>query len=56
MSSILITGSSKGLGASLALIFAENKYDVILHGRDKESLQDVKSSIRIHNVKCDVTK
>ena len=54
MSRILITGSSKGLGESLAQIFAENKYDVILHGRDEESLAHVKSKVLNHNVDCDV--
>ena len=32
---VLITGSSKGLGRALALIFSSNGYNVILHGRNK---------------------
>ena len=54
MSRILITGSSRGLGRSIALVFAKNNSNVILHGRNKDSLQDVKSSIMAYDVDCDV--
>jgi short-subunit dehydrogenase len=43
--SILITGSSKGLGEELAVIFASNNHDVILHGRNREDLAKVKERI-----------
>jgi len=43
--SVLITGSSKGLGKQLALVFAENNYNVILHGRNEENLQRVRDEI-----------
>lgn len=42
---VLITGSSKGLGESLAIIFAKNNYDIILHGRNKERLEMIKEKI-----------
>lgn len=54
MRAALITGSSKGLGRSLALEFARNKYNVILHGRDKERLLAIEKEILKHDVLCDV--
>ena len=45
MESVLITGSSKGLGASLALVFAANGYNIILHGRDKPRLDLVRKLV-----------
>lgn len=45
MQSVLITGSSKGLGKSLALEFFKQGYFVILHGRDEKALNEVKSII-----------
>lgn len=51
---ILITGSSKGLGEALANVFAKNGYNVILHGRDKESLEKIKKSLTTFNVSCKI--
>ena len=42
---VLITGSSKGLGASLALEYSRNEYDVILHCRNEQLLAEVQSSV-----------
>lgn len=53
---VLITGSSKGLGRSLAFVFAENKFNIILHGRDEQGLEDVKKRVLENNVDCDVIK
>jgi short-subunit dehydrogenase len=53
VNTVLITGSSKGIGASLALIFAQNKCDIILHGRDTESLLNLKANIVEHKVRCE---
>ncbi len=36
--SVLITGSSRGLGRELARVFAENGYYVITHGKNRESI------------------
>ncbi len=36
--SVLITGSSRGIGRELALVFAHNNYNIILHGRDSKNL------------------
>ena len=38
---VLITGSSTGLGESLALVFARSGYDIILHGRNRSNLERV---------------
>ena len=53
---ILITGSSRGLGEALAVVFASNSYNVILHGRDKELLEELKKTIvgRNKDVECDI--
>ena len=49
---VLITGSSKGLGEELALVFASNKHDMILHGRNKEDLGRVKEKVSKTGVNC----
>ena len=46
---VLITGSSKGLGRELALVFSKNNYGIILHGRDLASLKKVKEEISSQN-------
>jgi|LWDU01.1.fsa_nt_gi short-subunit dehydrogenase len=42
---VLITGSSKGLGKSLATYFFEKGHEVILHGRDELALKNIKTKI-----------
>lgn len=54
--SVLITGSSKGLGEGLASVFAANGYDIILHGRDKKDLARVKEKILKKRVRCYVSR
>lgn len=51
---VCITGSSKGLGKSLALAFASRSYNVILHGRDENRLKDMKEAILYRGVRCRV--
>ena len=51
---VLITGSSKGLGKSLALTFARNNYNVIIHGRNRKRLEEVEQAVGEWNVECDV--
>lgn len=49
---VLITGSSKGLGKELALVFARNSHDVILHGRNKGDLAKVERKVSKMGVNC----
>lgn len=50
---VLITGSSKGLGRSLAFNFAANNYNIILHGRDQPAMAEVADEILKKRVVCD---
>ena len=50
---VLITGSSKGLGRKLAYIFAQNKYNVIIHGRDQPAMAEVADEVLKKGVVCD---
>jgi short-subunit dehydrogenase len=49
---VLITGSSRGLGKQLALVFARNNHDIILHGRDKKRLAEVREEVVKSGVDC----
>ena len=51
---ILITGSSRGLGKSLALAFASKGYNIILHGRNEEKLSAVKEDVLRSKVNCPI--
>jgi short-subunit dehydrogenase len=50
--SALITGSSRGLGKSLALAFSRGGHDIVLHGRNPETLAAVSEEIRRNGVAC----
>jgi short-subunit dehydrogenase len=47
----LVTASSKGLGRAIANVFATNGYDVILHGRNENKVQETKKFLEKYNVK-----
>ncbi|MFC2059485.1 SDR family NAD(P)-dependent oxidoreductase [Chloroflexota bacterium] len=49
---VLITGSSRGLGKELALVFARNNHNVVLHGREKVDLARVEEKIAKVGVNC----
>jgi len=44
--SVLVTGSSSGIGKAVALWLAENGYDVVVHGRNAKRLKAVCDKIR----------
>src|SRR6267143_56891 len=57
----LVTGSSRGIGAAIALLFAQNGAKVAVHGRDVAALSAVQQSIegsggRAIQVLADMTK
>jgi 3-oxoacyl-[acyl-carrier protein] reductase len=41
----LVTGSSQGIGAAIARLFAEQGAKVVVHGRDREALAAVQATI-----------
>ena len=57
----LVTGSSRGIGAAIARLFAEEGAKVVVHGRDTKALSAVRADIeraggRAMEVVADVTK
>ena len=42
---VLITGSSKGIGAQIATVFAQNNYEVFITGRDTDALEKLAQKI-----------
>jgi 3-oxoacyl-[acyl-carrier protein] reductase len=58
---VLVTGSSRGIGAAVAQLFAREGAKVAVHGRDKAALTTVQANIeredgRVMQVVADVTK
>lgn len=47
----LITGATSGIGEAAAFKLAENNYDVIITGRRKERLSDIKNKLEERNVR-----
>ena len=57
----LVTGSSRGIGAATAKLFAQRGARVVVHGRDETALSDVQAEIeraggKVMCVVADVTK
>jgi 3-oxoacyl-[acyl-carrier protein] reductase len=42
---VLITGSARGLGKELALVFASNNFDIILHDKTVNDLKEIEEKI-----------
>lgn len=49
----IITGSSRGIGRAVALAFAGQGADLILHGTRVEALEQLQSEIRAIGVRCE---
>ena len=50
---VLITGASKGIGAEVAIKFAENNYDVVInYYRDDDSAKKIKKNIEDLGQRC----
>ncbi|HXS35432.1 MAG TPA: SDR family oxidoreductase [Flavipsychrobacter sp.] len=57
MPSVLLLGATSDIATAIARNFAQNKYDVILAGRDTEALKALKSDIQIrYSVKANVVQ
>lgn len=50
MRTVLITGATSGIGYELAKIFAQNKYNLVLTGRNEEKLNEIKNEFLTHNI------
>lgn len=49
----IITGSSRGIGREIALAFARNGADLIIHGTREGALQALRSEIQALGVRCE---
>ena len=49
----VITGSSRGIGMAIALKFAENGADVVIHGTKEEALKELQEKITALGVRCE---
>ncbi|MEO6820210.1 MAG: SDR family NAD(P)-dependent oxidoreductase [Ginsengibacter sp.] len=58
---VFISGATSGIGKACAVIFAKNGYNLIINGRRKEKLEEIKTSleasykVKIHCVPFDVS-
>ena len=48
----LVTGASKGIGAEIAVVFAEAGADIVALGRDEGDLATTAAAVRAHGRRC----
>ena len=48
----LITGASKGIGAEIAVVFAEAGADIVALGRDAGDLAETARAVQAHGRQC----
>ena len=51
----LVTGSSRGIGAAIARLFAEEGATVVVHGRDAPAVEEVSGSMGARGVLAELT-
>jgi len=49
---VLITGSSRGLGRELALVFSRECYNIIINGRNEDGLKKTEKEVSKNGVNC----
>lgn len=49
----IVTGSSRGIGKAIALAFAQQGADLIIHGTKVAALEELQSQIRATGVRCE---
>ena len=49
----IVTGSSRGIGRAIALAFARNGADVVIHGTREEALKTLREEITALGVRCE---
>jgi NADP-dependent 3-hydroxy acid dehydrogenase YdfG len=54
MKTILLTGASKGIGRSLALLLADEKYNLGLVARSATELQQLKTEVEARGAACEI--
>jgi len=52
----IVTGGNKGIGKSIALKLAKENHDIIIFGRDEESLKSTSNEIKDTGVNCEYFK
>lgn len=50
---VIITGSSRGIGRAIALAFADNGADLVIHGTREGALRQLQSEIQAKGVRCE---
>lgn len=51
--SAIITGSSRGIGRAIALAFAGEGADVVIHGTNENALRELQSELRRSGARCE---